>query len=432
LSITTARFETGSILRDRYEVVVLGAGIVGITIALKCSDKGLSTLLIDSNGIASEASYGNSGLIEQSAVLPFPSPIKINELFKMLLNLSPAFSYDPSYLLRSVPWLWRYWLNSHPSRLKRAIDFIRPLIESSAKSHFDLARQAGAVDLLMNGGWVDLFRTKSTFNTSVQTAQKLSEDYNIGFEVHHDISLSTGLPKDSPGIVGGIQWTDSYFTPDPQSLAIKYFELARSKGCHFLKDFASSISRQSNCAVVNVGSRSIKADRVVIALGARSAAFLKMMDVNIPLKSKRGYHVQRSANSTVQLKRPIIDIEKGYVASPMKVGIRLTTGADFSEDGSQQRFRLLNSAEQNAESLMSLGPRLETAPWCGSRPCLPDMLPAIGPVPGAKDVWASFGHGHLGLTLGPITAELLVENMLTGSSADFDATPFRLDRSWNL
>ena len=111
----------------------------------------------------------------------------------------------------------------------------------------------------------------------------------------------------------------------------------------------------------------------------------------------------------------------------MNKGIRLTTGAEFARRDAPKTPVQLAKVEPIARKLFPLAERLDLAPWMGARPCLPDMLPVIGPAPRHKGLWFDFGHQHHGLTLGPVSGRLLAE-MIVGEAPFTDPKPYRADR----
>ncbi len=133
------------------------------------------------------------------------------------------------------------------------------------------------------------------------------------------------------------------------------------------------------------------------------------------------------ARGNAGLNRPVLDLEKGYVVTPMTLGLRLTTGAEFARARRSAFVRPSRPARAVRRDMFPLGPRKDAAPWLGRRPCLPDMRPIIGPFPGKPGLWLDFGHQHLGLTLGPISGRLLAE-MMTGEPPFVDPAPFRAER----
>ncbi|HLJ69881.1 MAG TPA: FAD-binding oxidoreductase, partial [Roseiarcus sp.] len=146
-----------------------------------------------------------------------------------------------------------------------------------------------------------------------------------------------------------------------------------------------------------------------------------------PLGAKRGYHMHYGAKGNATLSRPVLDAEMGYVLTPMARGIRLTTGAEFARRDDPPSSAHLDRLEPFARALFPLAERRDAAPWLGRRPCLPDMLPVIGPAPRRASLWLDFGHHHLGLTLGPISGRLLAE-MMTGEKPSLDPRPFSAAR----
>ena len=127
------------------------------------------------------------------------------------------------------------------------------------------------------------------------------------------------------------------------------------------------------------------------------------------------------------LTRPVLDLERGYLVTPMARGLRLTTGAEFARRDDPPSPAHLERVEPYARELFPIGARKDAAPWLGRRPCLPDMRPIIGPFPGKPGLWLDFGHHHLGLTLGPITGRLLAD-MMTGEAPFVDPAPFKAER----
>jgi D-amino-acid dehydrogenase len=147
----------------------------------------------------------------------------------------------------------------------------------------------------------------------------------------------------------------------------------------------------------------------------------------MPLGVKRGYHMHYGAQGNAVLNHPLLDADQGYLLAPMNAGIRLTTGAEFARRDRPPSPLQLEACEPIARTMFPLAERRDMQPWLGRRPCLPDLLPVIGPAPGKPGLWFDFGHQHHGFTLGPATGRLVAE-MMTGEIPFADPTPFRADR----
>ena len=165
----------------------------------------------------------------------------------------------------------------------------------------------------------------------------------------------------------------------------------------------------------------------MIALGPWSNDLALKWGLRLPFFVKRGYHMHYDSRGNAGLNRPVLDLEKGYVAAPMAQGLRLTTGAEFARVDDPPSPAHLDRLEPFGREMFPLGARKDAAPWLGRRPCLPDMRPIVGPFPGRPGLWLDFGHHHLGLTLGPITGRLIAE-LMAGETPFVDPAPFRADR----
>ena len=134
----------------------------------------------------------------------------------------------------------------------------------------------------------------------------------------------------------------------------------------------------------------------------------------------------RAAGNGV-LNHAVLDVDGGYLVAPMAQGLRLTTGAEFAPRDAPPTPFQLNAVEPLARETFPLGARIDAEPWLGRRPCLPDLLPVIGPAPRHPGLWFDFGHQHHGFTLGPITGQLLAQ-MMTGEAPFADPAPFSVER----
>ena len=179
--------------------------------------------------------------------------------------------------------------------------------------------------------------------------------------------------------------------------------------------------------MVKTASGRLAARDVVIALGPWSDELARSLGLRLPFFVKRGYHMHYEANGNAGLTRPVLDLERGYVVTPMARGLRLTTGAEFARRDDPPSSVQLDRVEPFARELFPIGARKEAKPWMGRRPCLPDMRPVIGPFPGKPGLWLDFGHHHLGLTLGPVSGRLLAQ-LMSSEAPLADPAPFRAER----
>src|SRR5215213_8728872 len=144
----------------RSDAVVLGAGIIGICVALHLQKRGRAVVLVDRRGAAEETSFGNAGLIQREGVYPYGFPHDFGALLRYGLNRTIDAHYHPSAIFRIAPFLWKYWQHSRLERHAAIARQYSKLIEHCVAEHDALAVQAGALDLMRRSGWMRVFRTE--------------------------------------------------------------------------------------------------------------------------------------------------------------------------------------------------------------------------------------------------------------------------------
>jgi len=415
----------------RTDVIVLGAGIVGTSIATCLAKKGLAVALIDRGRPGEATSYGNSGIIEGNTIFPAAFPSDWGELLRIALKRSPLANYHLTFLPQVAPWLLAFRAASQPERLIETAQLMRPLMAQAVAEHETLAAEAGAARYLRRTGWLKLYRTDTSF-AGVAGELELAAKFSIA-NVPLDADAALALePSLAPVFRHAVHWTGAVSVSNPLALTRAYAaRFAALGGLSFSGD-ARTLHRNGANWRVDTSAGALDAGNVVVALGPWMKDLLDPLGVKLPLAVKRGYHRHFRARGNggqdnAALSRPVLDADNGYVLAPMEQGIRLTTGAEFAARDAKptpvQFDRLMPAARQ----LFPLGEPVETQPWMGARPCFADSRPVIGPAPGQSAMWLAGGHGHWGLTLGAVTGRLVTE-MITGATPFCDPKPYSAAR----
>lgn len=411
----------------RADIVVLGAGIVGISCALHLQKRGLAVALVDRRGAAEETSFGNAGLIQREGVYPYGFPHDFGALLRYGLNRTIDAHYHPSALFELAPFLWKYWHYSRPRRHAEVARVYSKLIEHCVSEHRALAVEAGATGLLRPTGWLKAFRTGRERDRRFAEAERWRREFGINFELLDAKRLQQMEPHIAPVLVGAVHWTDPLFVDDPHALALAYLDLFRKLGGVFAQGNAGSLERQGKGWQMATAQGPLAAGAAVVALGPWSDTLTRSLGYDFPLAVKRGYHMHYRAAGEAKLNHPVLDMERGYFIAPMRRGIRLTTGAEFARRDAMPTPVQLGRAEPIARDFFPLGERLDAQAWIGARPCMPDMLPVIGRAPRHETLYLAFGHAHHGLTLGPVTGRL-VADIVTGEAPFVDPAPYSAQR----
>jgi D-amino-acid dehydrogenase len=406
------------------DALVLGAGIVGVSVAVHLQKRGRATVLVDRRGAAEETSFGNAGLVQREGVYPYGFPHDFGALFRYGLNRTIDAHYHPSAIPRLAPFLWKYWHHSRPARHQAIARLYAKLIEHCIGEHEALASEAGVQDLFRRTGWMKIFRTERERDKRFAEAERWRAEFGLNFALLNQKLIQEKEPYLAPVLVGALHWTDPLAAFDPQALALGYLKLFEKLGGRFVQGNAGSLEPGWR---VRTADGWVEARDAVVALGPWADVVTRGLGYDLPLAVKRGYHMHYRPVGQAVLNHPVLDTERGYFLAPMRRGIRLTTGAEFAlRDGMKTPVQL-NRAEPIARELFPLGERLDADAWMGSRPCTPDMMPVIGPAPRHRNLWFAFGHAHHGFTLGPVTGRLVAE-MVCGEKPFIDPAPYRAER----
>ena len=411
----------------RKDVVVLGAGIVGVSIALHLQKRGRSVLLVDKRKPGEETSFGNAGLIQREGVYPYGFPHDFGALLRYALNNTIDAHYHWAAIPKLAPFLLQYWMHSRPNQHKAIARMYAPLIERSVTEHMALAEEAGSTHLIRPTGWMKVFRDRKSMDEQVRDAENVKRDFGVNFAALDTKGVAEREPHLKVETEGGIHWTDPASVSDPHMLTMGYVSLFERLGGELAAGDARTLEETSTGWRVRTEQGPVEAGAVVVALGAWADVVTTKLGYNLPLAVKRGYHMHYKPQGNAVLNRPTLDFDRGYFLAPMSKGIRLTTGAEFATRDAPKTPVQLGRAEPIAKAFFPLGERVDPEPWMGMRPCTPDMMPIIGAAPRHKNLWFGFGHAHHGLTLGPVTGRLLAE-MITGETPVVDPKPYRVER----
>lgn len=402
--------------------------MVGVGIAWHLLKRGYDVTLIDRCQPGRETSYGNAGLIQREAVQPHPFPRHLSELWRVLPNKSVDVRYRLGAMFVEANPLWQYWRYSAPEFFARIVPEYASLIEHCTADHETMFKAANAEHLIGYEGWLQIYRTRKTFEDDLQEAEEFHNRFGVQFKRIDQEELQAMEPYLSEQAIGAIHWTNSWSVSDPGKLVQAYADDFVSKGGKIRIAQGESVEQlHDNTWVLHTDIGSFESDDLVLATGPWSSAWLEKLGYQLPMFVQRGYHMHYSAQGNASLNHAIMDIEKGYVLGPKQAGLRLTTGAELNTIDAPPRLGQLKAAEQAALELFPLGKWKEKEPWKGARPCMSDMKPVIGQAHLHENLWFAFGHGHQGFTLGPTTGRLLSQ-LMSGETPSVDMQPFRTDR----
>ncbi len=408
------------------DIIVLGAGIVGTSIAVHLAKRGMAVALIDRQGPGEGTSYGNAGIIEGNTLFPAAFPADWRTLLRVAFKRSPQANYHLAHLPRIASWLAAFRAASQPERLLETAQLMRPLFARAAAEHDALAAEAGATHYFNRRGWLKLYRSEPSF-AALAPELDLAASWGIAnLPLDRDGALALE-PSLAPVFRRAVHWTGAISVSNPLGLTRAYAARFAALGGVTLTGDARTLHRADPYWRVDTAAGPLDAGDVVIALGPWSPDVLAPLGLDLPLAVKRGYHRHFRPRGNAALSRPVLDADNGYVLAPMEQGIRLTTGVEFAARDAKPTPVQFDRLLPAARGLFPLGSALEAQPWMGARPCFADSRPVIGRAPQQRGIWLACGHAHWGLTLGPATGRLIAE-LMTGATPFCDPKPYAAER----
>nr|WP_319385184.1 FAD-dependent oxidoreductase [uncultured Roseibium sp.] len=404
-------------------VVVIGAGVVGVSTAIWLRRAGIDVTIVDrvEAGTSASTSYGNAGVLAACSVAPVTAPGLVRKSPKMLLNPDFPLFLRWSYLPKLTPWLLKYLSHANDKDTRRISEGLAPILYDSPSQHDALARGTGAEDWLVHSDYSFVYPSRAAFEADEYTwmIRRMA-----GFEP--EVLEGDAVRDFEPNLSSDMKLLavmhDHGFVRDPGHYVAALAEEAGKLGAVFIraevKDFTFADGRVTQ--VITDGD-DIDCTQVVLATGVWSGSLAKKLGLAVPLESERGYHIvlQAAENGPAT---PMMVTTGKFVATPMKAGLRCAGVVEFGgleAPASKAPLDLLRRTV--AQTFPKLTFEKEES-WLGHRPAPSDSLPLIGEI-GASGVFAGFGHHHVGLTAGPKTGRILA-GLISGDRQNIDLSAY--------
>jgi len=398
-------------------VTVLGAGIVGICCALELQRRGIQVRLHDRRGPGEETSSGNAGILSYSNITPLADPALLTRLHRLFLNMDDDFLLHYPHLLSLLPWLLRFVSRCRRDTFLHDGGAMNQLTSASVELHKKWIAQAGVEDLLNRGGGLKLYRHQQTFLRD-QLERELLQQCAVRHTVL-DAQQAYELEPDLKRIfVKAVLIDESLSIRNPERLCKSYARMFTDAGGEIERAGVQSLRELATGWEITTDKGVESASALVVCMGAWTPELIGQLGYANPLAIERGYHTVFAPVDGAELAHPIFDVDASYVMAPMEAGLRVTSGTNMTRRETRPDPRQIERVIPRVREAFPVADQLLRKPWMGRRPTVPDTLPIIGAAPRHKNLWLAFGHSHMGLTMGPITGELIA-NFVSGSEQPF-------------
>lgn len=404
------------------DVIVIGAGVVGLSAALGLQGRGLSVTVIDREGPAAGASAGNASCFAFSEIMPLASPATLMKAPRWLLDPLGPLTVPPRYAARIAPWMMRFAMASLPGRMRHSTEAQTALMDLARTELEPFLQANGHSNLLRKYGNLQPYESEREFRANLP-AWEARERHGIGFRHLTRAEMDDIQPGLAPRFISGT-FTPSYWSiSDPKDYTLSLAERFVGQGGRLEQAAVSQLGVVGE--MVHIDGQPA-APRVVLAAGAHSHRIARSLGDRIPLETERGYNTTLPVDA-VDLRVQLTFGGHGFMVTRLDDGIRVGGAVELGGLEAPPNYRRAQAMLDKAKTFL---PDLDTSngrQWMGFRPTLPDTLPVIGPSRAGDRVIYAFGNGHLGLTQSAAMARL-VGDLVTGQPPAIDISPFAASR----
>ena len=407
-----------------FDLVVVGAGIVGVSSALWAQKRGLKVLLCDPNPPGSGTSFGNACTLATYAVIPVNTPAVFRDMPKLLFGNDSPLSLNFAHALRHPLWMLSFLANCRPARSTYIAEQLAGIMGHADGGLNPLIAEAGAEDLIVERGQMTVWSTKAGAEADAgalafRRAQGVPFR-ELGPQEAHEMEPGLTLPVHS-----AVHFNGARSVRDPQELIMRMYRRFIALGGEAREANVSETRAYEGGVEVMAGGDRINAARVVIAAGAHSKTVRGSGAEKLPLGTERGYHLIFPKDGH-RVTRPVGWAEGGFYAVPMAQGLRLAGTVEIAALGAPENQERLGYLARKGAQMLGPLPEPESH-WLGFRPTMPDSMPVIGYAPHSERIIHAFGHQHLGLTLGGVTGRI-VADLAEGRQPNIPIAGFAPDR----
>ena len=408
---------------NKVKIAVIGAGIQGVCNALFLQKKGFKVTLFDRDEPGNSATYGNAGHFSPYASVPLNRPDVIADIPAMLASSRGPLALKWNYVHKMIPWFLRFLLNCSERKMMHTAKNMHQILDLALPAFDELFEEIELNGLVENKGIIYVWNDQNLKSRELEI--KIRKELGVKQQLLSPKDIHDLEPNIKPFYHGGVFYDYARHTRNPKKILLKLFDNFLKKGGKFLKLNIKDINFDDDKPVIRSETQRFIFDKLVISCGVFSKRLTDKLHENIPMDTERGYHVHFKGFDHL-ISRPVVYANRGFGMTPMEQGLRVVGTVEFGGlDNPLSKSRIKNLI-MNAKDMLDGLPEHEDE-WLGFRPTLPDYLPVLGPSKNYKNVFYSFGHHHLGWTLGAISGKIL-SKMIANENTNLNLTAYSSSR----
>ena len=406
-------------MENNYKVGIIGAGIQGVCTGLFLIKKGYQVTLFDRNEPGNAASYGNAGHFSPYASVPLNRPDILSDIPSMLLSSRGPLALRWNYFYKILPWFFKFILNCSNKKMMHTAKYMHQILDLSLPAFDELFDDVNLDGLIEKKGIMYVWEKNNIKSRELEI--NIRDKLGVKQKILSPKEIHDLEPNLKPFYHGGVYYDYARHARNPKKILIKLFEDFIKKGGKFLKLNVRDLEFDNENPVIITNAQRFIVNKLVIACGAFSKHLTDNLNEKIPLDTERGYHVHFK-DMDYLISRPIVWANRGFGMTPMEQGLRVVGTVEFGGLKNPLSKSRIKNLILNAKDMVD-GLEEHEDEWLGFRPTLPDFLPVIGPSKNYKNIYYSFGHHHLGWTLGAISGKI-ISKMISKEKTNLDLEPY--------
>jgi len=404
----------------KIRIGIVGSGIQGVCTALFLQKKGYEVILFDREEPGSTAaSYGNAGHFSPYASIPLNRPDILTDIPAMLLSSTGPLALKWNYVPKMIPWFLKFIKNCSEKNMMHTAKYMHQILDLALPAYDELFDEIDLSGLVESKGIMYIWNDQNLKSRELEI--KIRNEIGAEQQLLNKKEIHDLEPNIKQVYHAGVFYKKAKHARDPGKIWIKLFENFLKKGGKFLKLNIQDLNFDGDNPVIRSKSQRFVLDKLVIACGAFSKKLTDKLHESIPLETERGYHIHFKDCDHL-ISRPVVFQNGGFGMTPMEQGLRVVGTVEFGGLKNQLTKSRIKNLVNNAKFLLDGLPEHEDE-WLGFRPTLPDYLPVIGPSKNYKNVFYSFGHHHLGWTLGAISGKI-ISKMISNEKTNLALDPY--------
>lgn len=404
------------------QIIVAGAGIVGVSTAIWLQRAGHVVTLIDRAGPGAGTSHGNGGVLAAGAVVPVTTPGLLRRAPGMLFDAGQPLFLRWSYLPRLLPFLTRYLGHATDAHVRRYAGAMATLLHDSVDQHLALAAGTPAERYVGREDYCFGYATRAAFDADAY-GWGIRRDHGVRFDVEDGAAYATEDPIFGTAFQTVVRCRDHGRIGDPGAYVRALAQHFTDEGGTLRIAAITDVDvEDGDVTALHTSDGRLTADRIVFALGPWSGPIARKLGVRVPFESERGYHIELT-NPSAMPKNPVMVAAGKFVLTPMEGRLRAAGVIEFGGLHAPASRAPLELLRKQVAALLPDVTHDGIVEWMGHRPATADSLPLIGANTSRNRSYSAFGHGHVGLTGGPKTGRI-VADLISGRSPNLDLTPF--------